>query len=275
MQPITYEPKPYAVWVLTLTIVLISWARTDARAEDAGFRQLLVQPSSLRRDTVNFSWSGRIAKPMAAEIRAAFTQWRTYRQRIVLQLSSGGGSVREGRRVIKLLRKIRKTHTFDTVVAPGRLCGSMCIPIYLQGQIRFAARSSTWLFHQVGERETGTRKYIRLKPSASQALYRDFYKPAGVAETWLNKISKLSTGHDYWQTGDDLIASAAGIIHVPLDNRRRRFIVAPISRPIRTADCAKHARPLRTLAPGHKALNRNAQGTDATGPAKPRRSTDC
>ncbi len=275
MSPITYKPKSDAVRVLALMTALISWAHTGAQAEDAGFRQLLVYPSSLRHDTVYFSWSGRIAKPMAAEIRAAFAQWRAYRQRIVLQLSSGGGSVREGWRVIKFLQQLRKTHTLDTMVVPGRFCGSMCIPIYLQGQIRYAARSSTWLLHEVGVRESGTRKYIRLKAGASQALYRDFYKPAGVSDAWLKKIGKLSIGHDYWQTGNDLITSAAGIIHVPLRNHRRRFIVAPISRPIRTTDCAKHARPLRTLTPGDKAQNRNAQGTDATGPVKLRRSTDC
>ena len=239
-----------------------------ARAEDAGFRRLYVQPSSLRSDTVYFTWSGRIAEPMAAEIKAAFAQWRKYRQRIVLQISSGGGSVSEGRRVIKVLRRIRKTHTLDTVVGRGRTCGSMCIPIYLQGHIRYAARSSTWLFHQVGVREKGTRKYIKLNPLSSDLLYHDFYQPAGVDKAWLDKMRRLTRGYDYWQTGDDLITAAAGIIHVPLGKHRRRIVVAPTEMPIRIVDCGPDRQPLKRQAPGRKVSNRNAQGTEPTGPSR-------
>jgi ATP-dependent protease ClpP protease subunit len=54
--------------------------------------------------------------------------------RVVLLLASAGGQVEEGDRVIKALNEIKLRHQLITVVAHGKLCASMCIPIFLQGE---------------------------------------------------------------------------------------------------------------------------------------------
>src|SRR4029077_6748174 len=77
--------------------------------------------------------------------------------RVVLFLDSAGGKVDDGDRVIEVLNEIKLRHQLITVVPHGKLCASMCIPIFLQGEDRIAARASIWLFHE-GRPTTGKRR---------------------------------------------------------------------------------------------------------------------
>jgi hypothetical protein len=55
-----------------------------------------------------------------------------------------------------------------TVVPHGKLCASMCIPIFLQGEDRLAARASVWIFHEVAQRQAnGTIRRKRRKQICS------------------------------------------------------------------------------------------------------------
>ena len=69
-----------------------------------------------------------------------------------------GGSVAEGERVIDVLRQIKATHQLETVVAPGDVCASMCVFIYVQGQKRLGALTSSWLFHEVSHMDPITKQ---------------------------------------------------------------------------------------------------------------------
>jgi hypothetical protein len=77
-----------------------------------------------------------------------FGKYGTLSHRVVLFLNSAGGQVEEGDRVIQILNEAKQTHRLITQVLDGNLCASMCIPIFLQGDDRFAARASNWIFHE-------------------------------------------------------------------------------------------------------------------------------
>ena len=62
--------------------------------------------------------------------------------RVVLFLDSAGGQVEEGDRVIEALNEIKLRHQLITVVAHGKLCASMCIRIFLQGEDCLAAATA-------------------------------------------------------------------------------------------------------------------------------------
>jgi hypothetical protein len=96
--------------------------------------------------------SGPIVAGTADDVRAALGKHDTTLNRVVLFLDSAGGKVDDGDRVIEVLNEIKLRHQLITVVPYGKLCASMCIPIFLQGEDRLAARASIWLFHEPAQR---------------------------------------------------------------------------------------------------------------------------
>lgn len=173
--------------------------------------------------TVMLTWSGPIGPPMRDRIQVAFEAFQASRKRFVLVLNTGGGIVSEGERVIELLQRIRQTHRLDTAVPRGGVCGSMCIPVYLQGQTRYGARTSSWLFHEMTRR--GERPFTMKKvPGKLTDHIEKYWIPAGVSRPWIERMLPLAEGHDYWQTGQELILDKAGIIMQPVENRSKRHL---------------------------------------------------
>ena len=171
--------------------------------------------------SVFFYWEGTIASPMAEQLNDAYRAFATSRRRVVLILSSGGGSVSEGERVIALLQRIKRTHQLDTSVGQGGRCGSMCLPIYLQGQNRFGGRSSSWLFHEVTRPGSNFGRLKRADES-SKRLIEKYWIPAGVSREWIDRMLVEADNHDWWQSGHDLVVAKSGIITRPIENRRPR-----------------------------------------------------
>ena len=73
------------------------------------------------------TWHGPIMAPMANQIRDAFESRKWQAKRFAFRISSYGGSVAEGERVIEVLRQIKATHELETVVTQGDVCASMCV----------------------------------------------------------------------------------------------------------------------------------------------------
>ena len=71
---------------------------------------------------------------MADDLRAALGKFGTTLNRVVLFLDSAGGQVEEGDRVLAVLNEIKLRHQLITGVPHGKLCASMCIPIFLQAR---------------------------------------------------------------------------------------------------------------------------------------------
>ena len=221
--------------------------------------------------TVFLHWEGTIAAPMASQIEAAFLAFASTRRRFVLFLNTGGGSVLEGEKVIAVLQKIKRTHQLDTSVSQGSRCWSMCIPVYLQGRTRFAGRSSSWLFHEVTRpgAQYGSTKRVA---ESYRRLIDKYWVPAGVSQTWIERMLVETNNHDWWQTGNDLIADKAGIITHALENRRARNLEADMPMPTPGAAVAsppaKVPRPPTTgqPSPAPSIANPTPPKDTATGP---------
>jgi len=108
---------------------------------------------------------------------------------VVLFLDSAGGQVEEGDRVIEALNEIKLRRQLVTVVPHGKLCASMCIPIFLQGEERLAARASVWIFHEVAQRQANGQQ--RTDTAETWRLFRKYYAPAGVSTRWLKSIAPM------------------------------------------------------------------------------------
>jgi hypothetical protein len=174
---------------------------------------------------LEIEWSGPIVAGMADDLRTAVGRYETDLKRVVIFLDSAGGQVEEGDRVIGVLNEIKRRHRLATVVLHGKLCASMCIPIFLQGDDRLAARASLWIFHEAGQRQaTGEQ---RTDGTETWRLFRKYYAPAGVSMHWLKSIAPMINGAELWQTGGDLIDSKAGIIMYALGDTTVRATAAP------------------------------------------------
>jgi hypothetical protein len=110
----------------------------------------------------------------------------------------------------------------------------MCVFIYLQGQKRFGAMTSSWLFHEVSHMDIATKQTTKLDRAAWDRLVNKYMRPAGVTEEWIADMQPRTVNSDYWQTGADLIRANSGIITEPLGNQMARY-VAPSGKPKETA----------------------------------------
>jgi hypothetical protein len=175
--------------------------------------------------TLYIDWLGPIVAGMADNLRAALDKYGTISQRVVLFLDSLGGQVEEGDRVIEILNEIKLQHQLITVVPHGKMCASMCIPIFLQGEDRLAARASLWIFHEAAQRQANGG--LRTDMAETWRLFRKYYAPAGVSMHWLKSIAPMIKEADLWQTGGDLISAKSGIILHPLGDRTERALAPP------------------------------------------------
>ncbi len=211
-----------AVAVAMLTLLLAS-------ANAAPGEERPVAGSSLEFNkedgTLYIDWSGPIVAGMADDLRAALGKYGTTLNRVVLFLDSAGGQVEEGDRVIEALNEIKLRHQLITVVAHGKLCASMCIPIFLQGEDRLAARASVWIFHEAAQPQANGQQ--RTDTAETWRLFRKYYAPAGVSMHWLKSIAPMIKEADLWQTGGDLISAKSGIIMHPLGDRTERAVAPP------------------------------------------------
>jgi hypothetical protein len=167
--------------------------------------------------TLVMRWRGKIDAPMETRIAEVFEQNRDKVRTFVLTLSSGGGSLSHGARVVQLLRKIGETHKFETVVESGGRCASMCVPVYLQGQRRTAEAGARFMFHEVSFREYLASENLDVPQSATSSetdkLFSDYFKPAGVPDSWIQKVrTDMTGGHDIWKTASELVEENAGVV---------------------------------------------------------------
>jgi hypothetical protein len=224
---------PAVVMAVAFAISLVGQSLSASALELQG-GELRISAPNAQNSALQMSWHGPIAAPMANRIRDAFEERKGQSSRLVLIISSGGGSVAEGERVIEMLRQIKSTHELETVVAQGDVCASMCVFIYVQGQKRFGALTSSWLFHEVSHMDPVTRQTTKLDRAAWERLVDTYLRPAGVSDAWIADLKPRTVQSDYWQTGSDLIKANSGIIHEPLANQTARLVV-PSSNPKESA----------------------------------------
>ena len=187
--------------------------------------QLRLSKSRRHPEVLIMRWKGEVRRGMAEKIHAAFEKHKLSHSVIRLVIDSPGGSVREGERVIQVLQTIKATHRLSTVIMPGKRCGSMCVFIYVQGEKRFAAPASIWLFHEVSRSDKHTRKIYALDRGQWERLIEKYWLPAGVNPTWIAEMKQHTFQTDYYQTGKDLLQQHSGIVHKALSDELRRKVV--------------------------------------------------
>ena len=208
----------YLIWAAVLLLIagLALQTRDNLDMYFMGVGKLEVRAAP-EDGTVFMFWRGKIDAPMASRITEVFERHKGAARKFVLSLSSPGGSLDHGSRVVRLLRKVGETHGIETVVEARRHCASMCVPVYLQGQRRTAAENAHFMFHEVSFRESFSSDELDVpeaaKGSATDQLFAKYFAPAGVPEDWIRKVrSDMTGGRDIWKTGRELIDEDAGIV---------------------------------------------------------------
>ena len=178
--------------------------------------QLTVTEDAEAADTVRLRWTGPVDVPMSQQFSEAIREWSRSKRRFVLELSSPGGSVSHGAAVIRQLRELKQTHDLVTIVKAGDPCLSMCVPIYLQGTRRVASPRSRWMFHEVRIRDAYTNEDVAgtddARRRSTDRMFNDFFRPAGVSESWITVTRNAMRSGDVWRSGRALFEEKAGVI---------------------------------------------------------------
>ena len=211
-----------ALTLAGLACAVLAGLAAPAVAQSRPSSKLTAEISKSRPDTLILAWRGSIELTMANQIKQAFETNRRQTKRVVLTFTSGGGSVAEGERVIKVLRDIKRTHTLETVIAQGGTCQSMCLFMYVQGDVRRAGLTSVWLFHEVSVSDPKTKKITKLIRGDWLRLVTQYVEPAGVSKAWIDSVKQQVNRTDFYQTGADLVQAKSGIITHALGNRIER-----------------------------------------------------
>jgi ATP-dependent protease ClpP protease subunit len=207
------------VWLVMLVVLVVLGIKTQDHFKtyfaSIGTLDVRAEPSE---NTVYLSWTGKIAAPMASRLAEAFDAHKSDARTFVLSLSSPGGSLDQGAEVVRLLRSITATHRLVTRVGAGGLCASMCVPIYLQGQLRVAAPDAAFMFHEVAFRDFFSKEADGSVPVSSIAAETDrfiktYFEVAGVSPEWIGSLrGQIAGGHEVWKSGRELVNEHAGIV---------------------------------------------------------------
>jgi hypothetical protein len=156
------------------------------------------------------SITGAIAYPMGDTLIELISKLEP-KVPVLVKFNSPGGSTEQGLKMIEALKKLRaEGRKVYSSVENGDTCGSMCVPIYMQGQRRYAGEGSLLMFH-----------------GATQPIFSnvpDFYKTeeilqifveAGINKEWLDARRKegvFTLPGAYWISGRELFAANANVV---------------------------------------------------------------
>lgn len=161
-------------------------------------------------------WTHEIEAPMAERFAAAFKEWGGRADRFVVDLNSPGGALTEGRLVIAEIERMKATHEIDTHVGIGAYCLSMCVPIYLAGNRRTAARNARFMFHEPSSYDFVTDERVR-KPGfeqkmTSERFFERYFGKSKMTPGWREKLRAEWKGRDLWFTAEELVAQGSGVV---------------------------------------------------------------
>ncbi len=197
--------------VFCVVAAVLYWQYRDTVTEDRGRLETFRHD-----DAIVLYWPSTVEVPFELRLREAFDLWKGETGRFVLALNSPGGALREGNRVIELIRRMQQTHRVDTFVGAQQECLSMCVPIFLQGNERIAAASSAWMFHEPrrvnfisGKDEGGLESEQRF---FAERFFERHFVNSPMNRAWREQLQREWVGKDVWRSGQDLVAENSGII---------------------------------------------------------------
>ena len=200
-----------ALIVISAVAIFLYWQKYNDIYKDTG-RLSVVQEGS----AVILSWSSTIELPMTRRFEEAYAQWGDKTEKFIINLNSGGGSLREGRQVIEIIDRMKATHLVETTVGDGAVCLSMCVPIYLHGEQRSASRNSQWMFHEPKAYDYITDEEAKENESdrqaASNRFFQKYFVNSEMDKKWRENLAKEWIGQDVWRSGKQLVDEKSNII---------------------------------------------------------------
>jgi ATP-dependent protease ClpP protease subunit len=165
---------------------------------------------------VVLAWPHAVEAPMAQRFADAFGRWKGETDHFIIDLNSPGGAIVEGRLVIAEIEKIRKTHKLDTYVGAAANCLSMCVPIYLAGDTRTAAKDARFMFHEPSSYDLVTDERVN-KPGfeqkmTSERFFERYFVNSEMNPEWRDKLHEAWKGRDLWFTAEELVAQGSGVV---------------------------------------------------------------
>lgn len=209
---------------LTLFATLVMFAATAfllARNEELIFRdkgELTVTRDSSDPQTLVFVWRDKVEAPMARRFEEAWREWRNEGSRVIIDLHSPGGVIAEGADVIRVIDQMKRTHIVDTRIRNRRACYSMCVPIYLQGETRYAAANARFMFHEPTAYDVYTGEEVRQpqfeRDRVSRRFFERYFVNSPIDPAWLEKLAREWKGRDVFYSARQLTDQNSNIVTV-------------------------------------------------------------
>ena len=186
---------------------------------------LVIDPWSYESDSLSvvmdeevltLRWKGDVDAPMSKVVAKALADRPEAVTTVRFELDSPGGSVVEGERVIGALDAVAAQTRLVTHVGADDLCASMCVPIYLAGEVRTAAPGALFAFHDAFAADAISGAELpqggRDRQSAARLFRKQFMRPE-VDEAWARELRRLIDNEgDVWRTGAELYEERSGIV---------------------------------------------------------------
>lgn len=165
---------------------------------------------------VVFAWSHPVEAPMAERFRSAFEAWKDRKDSIIIDLDSPGGEIAQGRLVIEEIERMKMTHEVGTRVQSGRVCASMCVPIFLAGDSRIAAADARFMFHEPASYNAVTDERVR-RPDfearmSAERFFDRYFESSPMDPQWRAALESSWRGRDLWFTGEELVAQRSNVV---------------------------------------------------------------
>lgn len=199
---------------------------------------LLLAPSERPETTVVekpqhivLRWKGEIGEDTVSTFREALAPYASDKRKLLISLNSGGGMVKAGAELIGFIRDLQRVREVDTVVENGSMCASMCVPVFLTGEERFAEPKARFMFHEVSFKVTPEMTRLlrdierkmpnRLRGNVRSMLvthvtddfFATFLEPRGVDGKWIANIrNRIRGGRDVWLTAAQLKEQNTGVV---------------------------------------------------------------
>lgn len=205
------KPNPLALAALFGLLIFVAW-QTEQKYNSQKSNFTTRQEGN----AIVFLWRDEVKFPMSLRLKETFQEWRGQVDHVIIDFSSPGGAVAEGREVIAVINEMKKTHLVETRVQQGRVCASMCVPIYLQGEKRTAHPASRWMFHEPSSVDAVTGEEVRTPEFEKRIETRRFvdryFRNSEMNQAWLQKLEAEWQGKDIWKSGKQLVTEDSGII---------------------------------------------------------------
>lgn len=205
--------------MLAATLLMSALAIFIAMRDDRAFMQsgpeVIVRE---RRGEVIFEWLYPIMPPMTAHFERAFGERGGRVRRIVIDLNSPGGLVDEGAALISFIERMKSTHEVVTRVGPNRVCASMCVPVFLAGDVRSASPSARFMFHEPTAYDVISEEVVR-RPDFerrldSERFFRKFIDPTEIDPAFATELRESVKGRDVWFTARELVERRANVVEI-------------------------------------------------------------